>query len=444
MRRTIGVIYTYQYLREDRDIHLKKRYFFLCDNDEVRVGDIIISSQYSTPMQVVELNNDTAGVCMGIRLSVIQVSSLYHKNEIENLKYFTKEELDKIGKANMFEVPFEDFKEVTIEDSPNVTPKMIENTANSENREKSIMNGLNSFIDQVLSSVSAEEVVNKVMPMIEQKVKDTYGFLPQVHEIKLPTKAYTFTEPLHEKFDEVTAIISQDIPVYLTGKAGTGKNVICKQVAQALGLEFYFTNAVTQEYKLTGFIDANGKYQETQFYKAFTKGGLFFLDEMDASIPETLVILNAAIANRYFDFPIGKVEANPNFRVVAAGNTVGTGADNEYTGRFCLDEASLDRFAMVEIGYSRQIEESLSLGDNDLISFAHIFRDVTDKAGIKCLFSYRTISRIAKLKDCLPLKEVLKISLLKGLDEDDINILKNELRDRGLSSNKYGSQIINS
>lgn len=46
-----------------------------------------------------------------------------------------------------------------------------------------------------------------------------------------------------------------------------------------------------------------GNYQETQFFKAFTEGGLFMLDEMDASIPEVLVILNAAIANRYFDFP---------------------------------------------------------------------------------------------------------------------------------------------
>ena len=85
-----------------------------------------------------------------------------------------------------------------------------------------------------------------------------------------------------------------------------------KQVAKALGLDFYFTNAVTQEYKITGFTDANGRYQETQFYKAFKNGGLFMLDEMDASIPEVLVILNAAIANGYFDFPapIGFVEAH--------------------------------------------------------------------------------------------------------------------------------------
>ena len=234
-------------------------------------------------------------------------------------------------------------------------------------------------------------------------------------------------------------------PVYLTGKAGTGKNVICQQVAEALGLDFYFTNAVTQEYKLTGFIDANGNYQETQFYKAFTKGGLFFLDEMDASIPETLIILNAAIANRYFDFPNGKVSANPNFRVIAAGNTVGTGADNNYTGRYCLDRASLDRFAMVNIDYSKKIEMAMANNNKNLVSFCHRFREITDKAGIECLFSYRTIDRIAKLETVISnLSEVLSISLLKGMDEDTLSILKNELSEaKDMTNNKYAKAIIN-
>lgn len=249
----------------------------------------------------------------------------------------------------------------------------------------------------------------------------------------------------HEKFDEVLNIVNLDIPVYLTGKAGTGKNVICQQVAEALGLDFYFTNAVTQEYKLTGFIDANGNYQETQFYKAFTKGGLFFLDEMDASIPETLIILNAAIANRYFDFPNGKVSANPNFRVIAAGNTVGTGADNNYTGRYCLDRASLDRFAMVNIDYSEKIEMAMADNNKNLVSFCHRFREITDKAGIECLFSYRTIDRIAKLETVISnLSEVLSISLLKGMDEDTLSILKNELSEaKDMTNNKYAKAIIN-
>lgn len=298
---------------------------------------------------------------------------------------------------------------------------------------------MQKFMMSTIAKASEDEIMNIIVPKIDARIKEVYGFLPEKHEIKTPTETRKIEGTLHEKFDEVLQIVNLDIPVYLTGKAGTGKNVICKQVAEALGLDFYFTNAVTQEYKLTGFIDANGKYQETQFYKAFTKGGVFFLDEMDGSIPEVLIILNAAIANRYFDFPIGKVEAHPNFRIIAAGNTLGTGADNNYTGRYCLDRASLDRFALINIDYSPKIEKAMALNNMNLVNFAHAFRKATDSMGIECLFSYRTINRIAKLEQVFSnLKEVIQISLLKGMDVDDLNIINKELaKDKELKSNKY-------
>lgn len=298
---------------------------------------------------------------------------------------------------------------------------------------------MQKFMMSTIAKASEDEIMNIIVPKIDARIKEVYGFLPEKHEIKTPTETRKIEGTLHEKFDEVLQIVNLDIPVYLTGKAGTSKNVICKQVAEALGLDFYFTNAVTQEYKLTGFIDANGKYQETQFYKAFTKGGVFFLDEMDGSIPEVLIILNAAIANRYFDFPIGKVEAHPNFRIIAAGNTLGTGADNNYTGRYCLDRASLDRFALINIDYSPKIEKAMALNNMDLVNFAHAFRKATDSMGIECLFSYRTINRIAKLEQVFSnLKEVIQISLLKGMDVDDLNIINKELaKDKELKGNKY-------
>lgn len=298
---------------------------------------------------------------------------------------------------------------------------------------------MQNFMMQTIAQASSSQIFEAVMPQIDARIKEVYGFLPEIHKVKTPTATRTVTGVLHEKFDEVLQIVSLDIPVYLTGKAGTGKNVICKQIAEALGLDFYFTNAVTQEYKLTGFIDANGRYQETQFYKAFTNGGVFFLDEMDASVPETLIILNAAIANRYFDFPIGKVEAHPDFRVIAAGNTLGTGADNNYTGRYCLDRASLDRFAMVNIDYSQKIEMAMANDNVELVKFCHAFRKVTEKSGIECLFSYRTINRIAKLESVFDnLSKVIQISLLKGLDIDDVNILSSELdKMSDMRSNKY-------
>ena len=158
------------------------------------------------------------------------------------------------------------------------------------------------------------------------------------------------------------------------------------------------------------------------------------LDEKDASIPEVLIILNSAIANRYFDFPTGKVTAHENFRVISAGNTVGTGADNTYTGRLQLDGSSLDRFALVEIDYSYNVELAIARGNNELVDFIHDFRDSLNECGFEHLVSYRAVERITKLEGILEVKEIIKMCLLKHMNYDDIKILINTMKRR---ENKY-------
>lgn len=298
---------------------------------------------------------------------------------------------------------------------------------------------IEKIIIETIAKASADKIIENAKPFINQYILDNFGILPQKHEVTLPdgTK-HEFEGVTHEKFDDVLKLVEMNIPVFLVGQAGTGKNVICKQVAEALGLDFYFTNAVTQEYQIKGFIDANGHYHETQFYKAFTNGGLFFLDEMDGSIPETLIMLNSAIANGYFDFPTGKVTAHKDFRVISAGNTIGMGADIEYTGRYQLDASSLDRFALVNIDYSPKIEEAISGGNLDLCQFAKEFRKVCTENGIKCLFTYRSIERISKLEKVFPLSEVIRMSLTKGLNTDDINVIKSKMT----LHNKYVEALI--
>lgn len=229
-------------------------------------------------------------------------------------------------------------------------------------------------------------------------------------------------EVKHSKYDMIKACIENDIPVYLAGPAGSGKNYTLEQISWELGLEFYFTNSVQQEYKLTGFIDAGGQYHETEFYKAFKNGGIFFLDEMDASIPEVLVLLNAAIANRYFEFPNGKIKAHKNFRVVAAGNTVGSGADEMYTGRLVLDQATLDRFAIIDFGYDRNIEMHIAKGNKELVDFVEAIRTEAETNGIRATFSYRCIGMVTKLERTgLELKNILAIAVFKGMDKDAVN-----------------------
>lgn len=311
---------------------------------------------------------------------------------------------------------------------------MVKSTPKAKTpKSSSVGDKLEELLLKVIAEQSVEQIVESCKPALEKHIVETFGVLPQIHEIKTPNKTYKIEGAVHEMFDKVLNLVNLDIPVFLSGAAGTGKNVICKQVAESLGLDFYFTNAVTQEYQLKGFIDANGTFHETQFYKAFTNGGLFFLDEMDGSIPETLIILNAAIANGYFDFPTGKVEAHPDFRVISAGNTVGTGADIEYTGRFQLDASSLDRFALIQIDYSKNIERAVTNNNVELCDFARKFREIVNQSGIKCLFSYRAMERITKLEGTFELSEILQMALTKGLGKDDIKIIANQFK----MSNKY-------
>ena len=225
------------------------------------------------------------------------------------------------------------------------------------------------------------------------------------------------------KYDMIKTCLQCGIPVYLAGPAGSGKNHTVEQIAKELGWNFYFSNSVQQEYKLTGFIDAGGDFHETEFYKACADENecIFFLDEMDASIPEVLVLLNAAIANGYFEFPNGRVDFD-HVHFVAAGNTVGNGADDMYTGRMVLDQATLDRFAIIEFDYCLKIEMAITHNNAELVEFIHQMRKEAESKGIRATFSYRCMTMITKLEaKGMNLEMAMKISIVKGLDKDTIN-----------------------
>ena len=229
----------------------------------------------------------------------------------------------------------------------------------------------------------------------------------------------------HHKYETIKTCLQCGIPVYLAGPAGSGKNFTVEQIAKELGWDFYFSNSVQQEYKLTGFIDAGGNFHETEFYKACTSENesVFFLDEMDASISEVLVLMNAAIANGYFEFPTGRVDLK-KVHFVAAGNTVGSGSDEMYTGRMVIDQATLDRFAIIEFGYDTGIEMLMAENDDDLVDFVHSLRKSAEDNGIRATFSYRCITMAKKLENAgMPLVEVIKIAVVKGLDSDTVNTL---------------------
>ena len=227
----------------------------------------------------------------------------------------------------------------------------------------------------------------------------------------------------HAQFDTLLKVLRGGEAAFLYGPAGSGKNHIVMDVAAELSLPFHYANSVQSVYELAGFIDAGGKYQETEFFRAFSRGGVFMLDEVDASDPSALITINAALANGCYAFPCGLVYQHENFRCVAAGNTVGLGATEAYCGRTKIDEATRDRFAFIRLDYDPRVESLLAGGSEEILSFIRDIRASAASAGLPLVTGYRPISRLAKFVNQFADGELLDMFLFKGLPEDEKQIL---------------------
>jgi MoxR-like ATPase len=187
---------------------------------------------------------------------------------------------------------------------------------------------------------------------------------PPIMEVVLPG-----SEPIrvvghrHKVLPDVLTVLNARCHVLLVGPAGTGKSMMAKQAAEALGLEFQALSLgpTTPMSKIFGYYDAHGNYHGTPFRRAFEHGGLMLLDELDSGHPGLLAELNQALAIGTCAFADGMVAAHPDFRLIATANTYGTGGDRQYVGRQALDAATLDRFVIVDVPVDEELEERIAL-----------------------------------------------------------------------------------
>ncbi len=269
-----------------------------------------------------------------------------------------------------------------------------------------------------------DEKLEKELNTIKKQIKALQEQQSKKIEVSINKKAPVELGLQHFQFETLLRVVSAQMNAYMVGPAGSGKTTAAVYVAKALGVNFYFTGAIASEFKLTGFIDANGKIVNTEFRRAYEHGGLFLFDEIDASYPQAVLAFNAALANDYMDFPDKRVTRHKDFYCIAAANTFGQGADRQYVGRNQLDAASLDRFVFLDWQFDEDLERALA-GNDKWVDFVQAVRRVVDELKIRHVVSPRaSIFGVKLLAADLSLRVVVKTLLWKGLDKSTIDKIK--------------------
>ncbi len=162
-------------------------------------------------------------------------------------------------------------------------------------------------------------------------------------------------EPQEKKVELLDLEVKEEIklmmpyPILLEGSVGTGKSTILLELAKELGLKYYASVLTDQTSKneFTGYKNVmNGDTVRTEFREAVEFGGMYVLEEINASTANTTIIFNT-IDNGFFIFADKIIEVHPDFRLCATMNTITNAKD--FGGRRTLDKSVANRFHKIMV-----------------------------------------------------------------------------------------------
>lgn len=235
--------------------------------------------------------------------------------------------------------------------------------------DNSILGGI-----ELIATVAAQKVCTEMLEKFEAPVENNSDSIKEMVDAALEELRPNVTNVTvngvvqgsvegvqHEAFEKILKIAAIGQNVFMPGEPGTGKSQIAENICKALGIEFNFLSCsgIPQDHLIEGFIDANGNCVNTDFVRAYSQGEGFLIDEIDAAYGSTIVAMNAALAGNWLSTPAGKVRKHKNFRLFAAGNTVGDGATEIMSGRQEIDMATRTRFAVVQVNTDEKLEEKI-------------------------------------------------------------------------------------
>tara|TARA_R110002153_G_scaffold51017_2_gene143537 strand:- start:265 stop:1521 length:1257 start_codon:yes stop_codon:yes gene_type:complete len=258
------------------------------------------------------------------------------------------------------------------------------------------------------------------------------GKVANLH-IKIGDKPVIDAGKVHKRFGDLLAVATCRCHAFLTGGAGSFKTSSAEKVAEVLELECssISISSQTTETKLLGYMNAEGRYVTTEFRKRYETGGVFILDEVDNGNPNTLAVLNSALANGNCAFADGMVTKHEDFILIATANTFGSGANAQYVGRNALDQATLDRFCFIEWDYDNDLEYHIA-SNGAWCRDVQAIRKAVDQLKLKAVVSPRATFEGAKLLEAgMSYEDVLFAKVWKGLAKDAVDKVLEKVASNG-------------
>lgn len=236
-------------------------------------------------------------------------------------------------------------------------PRLNEDAASDLARIIQTIAGARGIDEKEVRRIAADEAskVSVTPRCVEFKVNDAPSIKLDLahHEIETLVKLLSVKTLNGHRFN-----------VYMHGPAGSGKSTAAHQVATVLGLKYAYQslNPQTPDSRLLGYMHAGGQYVESEFFRLYTQGGVFCLDEIDNASGSLVVTLNSLLENGLGAFPHGMFERHKDFVCVCTANTIGRGGNIHYPERRALDAAFLERFVFLDWAWDKFLTESIITG----------------------------------------------------------------------------------
>ncbi len=290
---------------------------------------------------------------------------------------------------------------------------------------------------------------NIKLPEVIMPFDETIEFKKRYNEI-MRRKEQQESEGVvyNEVIDVCIYFMLRNFYPYLYGPSGAGKNYFVKQLADLFKLPCLDIGYVTDELDIVGGTNAYGTYSPTNFFECWLNGYIGFANEFDNSIAQAAIKLNTFLDKEtgedYKFRGIVSASRHPNFRIIAAGNTTGMGANHAYNARQKFDESIQQRFKYVKFDFDDKVERDILKDFKEWYEFAKLFR-----SGLNNFWKYqeneiegqittrdlRDIAIEAKDK-ILSDEEILQYEFIEAKDADCLTSISQYMRehDDGLSN----------